>query len=79
MYTPRTITIGYLCSRGHFCFRADREEKGQCGSKDVGTITLTFSDDLRLDERAGLIDEANGRLANVIDTWRNCTCDEEVR
>ena len=76
MMTPRIVTLGFLCSRGHFCFFADPDENGECGSKDVGAITLTFSDDLRMDERAGLLDEATDSLREKLETWRNCTCDE---
>ena len=65
------VDIGYLCGRGHYCFYADPEEGGECGSKKVGTLTLSLDPALTEEERSELLMEASDHLGEVIDTWRN--------
>ena len=67
---PVEIEIGYLCARGHYCFYADPEEGGQCGSKRVGTITLSLADGVDMQEVSEAATEADDHLHDVIATWR---------
>lgn len=36
-----SVEIGYLCGRGHFVFYDDPEYDASCGSKRMGSITVT--------------------------------------
>lgn len=63
------IKIGYLCSRGHYCFDADPEEGGQCGSKSVGDIYVEVNDDWPNTPESYVVD-ADNSLSEVIETWR---------
>ena len=68
------IEIGYVCSRGHFCFYADPDERGECGSKSVGTITVNMHVELTEDERDEVLGESAFSLGHVYETWRTCEC-----
>ena len=68
------VEIGYLCYHGHYCFYADPEEAGQCGSKRVGTITLAFDDTDAPEDWTVMVADAQSSLAEKYETWRTCEC-----
>jgi len=69
--------IGYLCHHGHYCFHADPTEGGQCGSKRVGTVTLTFDDTDAPADWTEIVAAAQASLAEKYETWRHCKCSDE--
>lgn len=70
-----SVEIGYLCYHGHYCLYADPDEGGQCGSKRVGTVTLTFDDTDAPEDWTEIVSAAQASLADKYETWRNCNCD----
>lgn len=62
--------IGYLCAHGHYCFQADPDERGGCGSKSVGVLALTFDPEVEAKERKRLLGEADLSLAEIYAAWR---------
>ena len=65
------VEIGYLCSRGHYCFFADPDEHGECGSKSMGKLVFVPISGLGAAEGWEAIDEASQHLGDVFETWRN--------
>ena len=65
------IDIGYLCSRGHYCFHADPEENGECGSKSLGRLVFVPEPGLTDEEAMETIGEASQHLGEVFQAWRD--------
>lgn len=85
--STKRVEIGYVCSRGHYCFGADPEEDGSCGSKSVARIVIEIEPGVsfypptqggcgysEVDYMDNIM-EADRHLGEQIATWRGYESD----
>ena len=68
-----TSELGHLCGRGHFCWGADDDYNGECGSKTVGRVVFIPDTDLTDEDRQyveNALADAEFHLAEQIEAWR---------
>jgi hypothetical protein len=65
-----TVSLGYLCGRGHFCFHDDPDENGACGSKSVGEILVRFAPDEFDGGGEDALVDARDQLHEILTRWR---------